>query len=749
MKASRKLIYLACFVALALTAALAIDRIGRPSMAPLLARAVIVAALAGAPGLLHRRAWPVGLVLLPLGAYLVLRTQLPLPASVHGAGQQYSFYLGRLNSAADAYARQRFPFDLRSAADLKLLVSLVTYAATGMAAFVALSLRKALPAAVIFLVLLGFGLTVDGAGRVFSLPLAYLFLAGCLLALSRSLQRERWRPADALAGAATAVISSLLALFLLGATSVAASPPWQDWRAWGPFGTEAPYLAFNWMENYPRLLDPQTDAQVMRVKSPVASYWRANALDHFSGIAWLGGSRGSPLEAEGTGSSYTYAVPGGDPEPTGKSVTEVFEVQSLYTDYFFTAGTPRALAFALEVPVFVTTVQALRVDRPLGPKLEYELEAVIPRVKPADLVGRGRDYPQDVRLRYTAMPFLTLADMTGSSAGSDWQHAMGERPADREWLGLYQLNREIVGGASDPYEITLRVERYLRSNYTYSLTPPLTGFSSPYAAFLFETRTGYCQHFAGAMAALLRFNGIPARVAVGFTTGERMNGDVFVVSRNDAHAWVEVYFPRVGWLPFDPTPGQNIPGPGPSSTSAGFVDPFAQGGGAGGSDTLAPDQGSLPREPAADGEGGASGTADASAGTPRWLPWTLALAAAVLAWPFGRAVVRRRGLRRGSLEERLQASLALVYADLRDHGVTVPRSQTLEETSRFLKQHLGLDATSLADRIQAVLFGGRSATAEDLADVATLRRELRRRLRARRGWVRGALACYGLRVAAP
>ena len=77
----------------------------------------------------------------------------------------------------------------------------------------------------------------------------------------------------------------------------------------------------------------------------------------------------------------------------------------------------------------------------------------------------------------------------------------------------------------------------------------------------------------------------------------------------------------------------------------------------------------------------------------------------------------------------------------------MPPSQTLEETAKLLKEYLGLDATSLTDRAQAVLFGGRVADEQDLADMAGLRRELRRRLRARRGWVSAVLASYGLRLA--
>ena len=64
---------------------------------------------------------------------------------------------------------------------------------------------------------------------------------------------------------------------------------------------------------------------------------------------------------------------------------------------------------------------------------------------------------------------------------------------------------------------------------------------------------GYCEQFASAMAIMLRTQHVPARVAVGFTPGA-VNGDSRLISTDDAHAWVEAWFPGAGWLPFDPTP---------------------------------------------------------------------------------------------------------------------------------------------------------------------------------------------------
>ena len=108
------------------------------------------------------------------------------------------------------------------------------------------------------------------------------------------------------------------------------------------------------------------------------------------------------------------------------------------------------------------------------------------------------------------------------------------------------------------------MESYLRNNYGYTLDLSGTPPTDPLAYFLFQKRAGHCEYFAAAMTVMMRSLGVPARYVNGFLAGEYNDvGGDYIVRASDAHSWVEVYFPRYGWITFDPTP--------PSSEVAGGV----------------------------------------------------------------------------------------------------------------------------------------------------------------------------------
>jgi transglutaminase-like putative cysteine protease len=101
------------------------------------------------------------------------------------------------------------------------------------------------------------------------------------------------------------------------------------------------------------------------------------------------------------------------------------------------------------------------------------------------------------------------------------------------------------------------------SEFVYATDVDVLRGSDALRRFVLETKTGYCEYYATAMAVMLRATGIPARVSVGFLPGTLTtpadpavgrDADTYTVSTSDAHAWVEVLFPRFGWIRFEPTP---------------------------------------------------------------------------------------------------------------------------------------------------------------------------------------------------
>jgi transglutaminase-like putative cysteine protease len=113
-----------------------------------------------------------------------------------------------------------------------------------------------------------------------------------------------------------------------------------------------------------------------------------------------------------------------------------------------------------------------------------------------------------------------------------------------------------AAGATTPYDKAAAIEAYLRSssNFTYSLDAKTPAGVDPIEYFLFTSHKGYCEFFATAMGDMLRSLGIPARLVNGFGPGTfDAQTSQYIVRGEDAHSWVEVYFPQYGWIPFEPT----------------------------------------------------------------------------------------------------------------------------------------------------------------------------------------------------
>jgi hypothetical protein len=333
----------------------------------------------------------------------------------------------------------------------------------------------------------------------------------------------------------------------------------------------------------------------------------------------------------------------------------------------------------------------------------YSVDTLIPDPGPAALLGAAPYGSVDPSL-LTILP----------GAGAPEVHVPVWSPSGptqldpqvfNQYAQVYELSRRLIGGAKQPYVAVNRIEGYLRS-LNYDEAAPRSIGTPDLVNFLLRTKRGYCQHFAGAMALMLRMNGIPARVAVGFTSDagrfDPTKGSYEVIDR-DAHSWVEVQFPGYGWIPFDPTPGRSVP----NSASVSSPNYSRDGIPLNIDSELAP----APVLPAAvrdptvnDPRFNASGASGGGSGPGRWL-WTIpaALFAALLT-PIGAKAVRRRRRRQGDERTRVLGAAREFESLLLDLGHPIDPASTTVERARVSWRELGIDAAAIYGLASAARF---------------------------------------------
>ncbi|TDU78663.1 transglutaminaseTgpA domain-containing protein [Streptomyces sp. KS 21] len=136
--------------------------------------------------------------------------------------------------------------------------------------------------------------------------------------------------------------------------------------------------------------------------------------------------------------------------------------------------------------------------------------------------------------------------------------------------------RQVTKGSKDDYTRAVKLQDYFAVNGGFRYDTKVASGTGPQAIARFlEDKEGFCIHFAFSMAAMSRSLGIPARVAVGFTPGEKQSDGSVNVSMRDAHAWPELYFEGAGWTRFEPTPRQGITIPDYSRAEAPAAQPSA------------------------------------------------------------------------------------------------------------------------------------------------------------------------------
>ncbi len=365
-----------------------------------------------------------------------------------------------------------------------------------------------------------------------------------------------------------------------------------------------------------------TTTQVLQVESPVEMYWKARTYDTYTSKGWV--SQHTEFQPLGFEPAFAAERTSRDRAEVTYTVLPLYDSKSLFSgdqvvsvsrevqietssppEYTVRltqsdplAGYPpalaeagRALAQKVQLSGGVVTEDDLT---PLLPP-DFTLQELVRNdglvigavllealPSPADVLAvRSPNGEFDAKQAYQVTSSVSFAEAdelrdSGEQYPVYVEHRFTQLPNSLP-ARVRELAEEIAAKGDTPYDKAQAIEAYLKQlTYTLNLQPP------PFNAdgvdhFLFDQQQGYSEYFASSMAVMLRSVGIPTRLAVGYTVGDPIeNFQGFAVTDSHSHAWVEVYMPGYGWLPFEPTPGAELPAiykPG-SELVGGAANPF-------------------------------------------------------------------------------------------------------------------------------------------------------------------------------
>jgi protein-glutamine gamma-glutamyltransferase len=540
------------------------------------------------------------------------------------------------------------------------------------------------------------------------------------------------------AGQASAAIASAVAAALV-ALPIAArlgDSGWWDWENWNLFARER-IVRFDWDHSYGPLEWPQRGTSLLSVHSGQSHYWKVTNLDRFDGFKWERArpddlladaemdARRAPLGADLAQRHPEWVY---DPD---------FKLEALSSDLVIGAGETQTVKNLAGAQLSADGT-AIAGSTSLARGDQYSTVIYDPHPSPEQLRGAPQRYPaRATGATLVALPRATLPRTRGGRVDPSyyqapsaislaplparpipsWGHPLGPaRTAIKHsaYLEVWQLARQLTAHADTVYDAVAKIERHLRHG-PYRYDSQVHNYVYPLPAFLFVDRAGYCQQFSGTMALMLRLLGIPSRVATGFAPGhlDPSSGD-YDVRDLDAHSWVEVFFPKIGWVTFDPTPAA-----APALTQ--------------GADTLGHPVINSETADSADQESDLRGSKAATTGTAAGLggedggPWgviglaTLAVGALAVAGGSTVALRRREALRRGELAE---AQIGELTGALERLGWPLPQRLTLRE----LEQRFAAGGRAPVAHYAAGLREHRFATADVGPPGPSARRALRRSL---------------------
>ncbi len=612
------------------------------------------------------------------------------------------------------------------------LVQAATYPYTGDDSWARLTLLLAGPAFLVPATALAFW-PVKGSGRLprgLALVVLIVFYGMALAERSPKGQVGRgfvlllliaawlWLPrlkAHDLGAASFGVLTVALVAMPVAAT-LDSSTGWLNYRNWRLLGDTAG-VTYRWNHSYGPITWPRRGTTLLYVQANRPYYWKAETLNDFNGVDWL---RTSANTSVGAASELP-------PAPNHKWFQQVkVTVAGLRGDQIIGAGTPQSVSSSVGDTELSGDGTVTAFGHTLRDGENYAVNTYVPEPTRAQLRVSGLGSYEGYFGIYTKLELPMKVPGGGRTTelvrfdpglwgSSDEGDPVAPRIAQASpYARMYRLAQHLAAGVSSSYEVVRRVESYLDSNrFSYDERPPVRKY--PLESFLFQDHRGYCQQFSGAMAMMLRMDGIPARVATGFAPGEPQPDapGVYRVRDFDAHSWVEVYFTGIGWVTFDPTPALS-----PASTQI-----------ADGSAASVTDARKISQLPGPKGLGDTASTvtgtaAKSSGSTLSW--WMLPAALAVIlvlglvAWRVRRALARRRVLAPDELAiEELRAALVAM-------GARTDRGLTLTAAERLLTRRAGPEAARYATLLRDYRYGLPGATLPGSHERRALRRALAR-----------------------
>ncbi|MDR7002221.1 transglutaminaseTgpA domain-containing protein [Neobacillus niacini] len=290
---------------------------------------------------------------------------------------------------------------------------------------------------------------------------------------------------------------------------------------------------------------------VFRIEANEKIYWKVETKDTYTGKGWVLSPESKTLQfKEG---DLVPVFPFSKTVQTDKEIAKVFPVQDYgYPHVIYPAGIRKIFDFypnfggkaTFNVDTTMERIVAVTIyDQPIVPNL-YTIEFDLPKYQAKELRQTKKYDAKGMNpvlyKKYTQLP-----------------EELPQRVA--------KLAKKITSKETNWFDKAKAVEKYFsRMEYIYEQKDvAFPGMDDDYVdQFLFETKKGYCNNFSTSMAVMLRTIGIPTRWVKGYTGGEFSqyskqdpSKEIYEITNNNAHSWVEVYFPNQGWVPFEPTKG--------------------------------------------------------------------------------------------------------------------------------------------------------------------------------------------------